>query len=80
MSPLCVATLRRILLFLACAAFIAGCASLEKGKGPAAVPEVRPGILSGYLQPETRPDSLALIDMGGQKLCRSLLPHMKSTT
>ncbi len=50
-----------ILLVLVCLAIIAGCAGLEKQSKPAAVPEIRPGILAGYLQPEALPNSLRLI-------------------
>ncbi len=52
---------RWILLVLACIAITAGCASFEKQSKPAAVPEIRPGILAGYLQPEVLPNSLVLI-------------------
>lgn len=52
---------RKILLVLVSVAITAGCASLERQSKPAAVPEIRPGILAGYLQPEALPNSLALI-------------------
>jgi len=40
---------------------IAGCAGLQQQSTPAAVPEIRPGLLAGYLQPEALPNSLALL-------------------
>ena len=52
---------RKILLVLACIAITAGCAGFERQSKPAAVPEIRPGILAGYLQSEVLPNSLALI-------------------
>jgi len=52
---------RKILLVLACIAITAGCAGFERQSKPAAVPEINPGILAGYLQPGEHPDSLALI-------------------
>jgi acid phosphatase (class A) len=60
-SHICNAALRRILLVLACVAITAGCASFERQSKPAAVPEIHPGILAGYLQPEALPNSLALL-------------------
>jgi len=60
-SHICNTLLRKILLVLACMAIIAGCASSERHSKPAAVPEIRPGILAGYLQPEVLPNSLALL-------------------
>ena len=53
--------LHKIILVLALMAIIPGCAGLEGQSKPAAVPEIHPGILAGYLDPETLPDSLALI-------------------
>ncbi|MGB6379171.1 MAG: acid phosphatase, partial [Syntrophobacteria bacterium] len=44
-----------------CVAITAGCAGFERQSRPAAVPEIRPGILAGYLQPEALPNSLALL-------------------
>ena len=52
---------RKILLVLACIAITASCAGFERQSKPAAVPEIHPGILAGYLQPEALPNSLALI-------------------
>ena len=46
---------------LACVALATGCASSRRLSEPAAVPEIRPGILAGYLQPKALPNSLALI-------------------
>jgi len=40
---------------------IAGCAGLQQQSTPATVPEIRPGMLAGYLQPEALPNSLALL-------------------
>ena len=54
-------SMRWILLVLVYVAFIAGCAGFEGQSKPAAVPEIRPGILAGYLQSGEHPDSLALI-------------------
>lgn len=53
--------LGKIIPILAFMAIIAGCAGFEREKMPAAVPEIHPGILAGYLDPETLPDSLALL-------------------
>lgn len=47
--------------FIAVMVIIAGCAGLEGQSKPAAVPEIHPGILAGYLDPETLPNSLALL-------------------
>ena len=46
---------------LAVALTFGGCVSQAPAPGLAPVPEVRPGILAGYLPPEALPDSLALI-------------------
>jgi hypothetical protein len=58
---MCNRLLRRISFALACLVIIAGCASFETPSKPAAVPEVRPGILAGYLTPKALPNSLALL-------------------
>jgi acid phosphatase (class A) len=50
-----------LLLVLACAAITAGCASLAGSSKPAAVPEIRPGLLMGYLLQNALPNSLALL-------------------
>ena len=60
-SRLCIHTLRKIFLVLMCIAITAGCAGFQKQNKPAAVPEIHPGILAGYLQPDSLPNSLALI-------------------
>ncbi len=60
-SHVCNTALRRILFVLVCVAIIGGCAGFEGQSKPAAVPEIHPGILAGYLQPEEHPNSLALI-------------------
>ncbi|MBW2245672.1 MAG: phosphatase PAP2 family protein [Deltaproteobacteria bacterium] len=49
------------MLALACMLAITGCAELGRPVRPADVSEIHPGILAGYLQPETLPNSLALI-------------------
>jgi acid phosphatase (class A) len=54
-------SLRKRLFVLLAIAITAGCASVEQQVGPMAVPEIHPGILAGYLQPEEHPNSLALI-------------------
>jgi len=51
----------RLFLALTCAVIIAGCASYDERVKSNAVPEFRPGLLVGYLQPETLPNSLALL-------------------
>jgi len=53
--------LYRFFAVLMCVAITAGCAGFERQSRPAAVPEIRPGILAGYLQPEALPNSLALL-------------------
>ena len=54
-------TLSRVLLVLTCIAITTGCASFERPSKPAAVPEIRPGVLAGYLSPTALPDSLSLL-------------------
>jgi len=44
----------------AIAALVAGCAAVEPAP-PTRLPEVRPGYVAGYLQPQQLPDSLALL-------------------
>jgi acid phosphatase (class A) len=46
---------------LACVSLTTGCASSGKLSKPAAVPEVEPGFLAGYLPREALPNSLALL-------------------
>jgi acid phosphatase (class A) len=53
--------LRGVAIALACLVIIAACASFETPSKPAAVPEVRPGLLAGYLAPNALPNSLALL-------------------
>lgn len=53
--------IRRIFLFLASIIILAGCAGFDTRTIPADVPEIHPGILAGYLQPDALPNSLALI-------------------
>jgi acid phosphatase (class A) len=50
-----------LLAVLAYAALAMGCASSGRLNQPAAVPEIRPGVLAGYLPPTALPNSLALI-------------------
>ena len=52
---------RKIIVVMACIAITAGCAGLGEQRKPAPVPEIHPGILAGYLQPEVLPNSLKLI-------------------
>ncbi|MFT5729611.1 MAG: acid phosphatase (class A) [Desulforhopalus sp.] len=54
-------SMRWILPVLVYVAITAGCAGLEAQSKPTDVPEIHPGILAGYLQPEEHPNSLALI-------------------
>jgi acid phosphatase (class A) len=52
--------LRAAAVLIAYAVAAAGCANIG-GQHQAAVPEIRPGILAGYLEPAELPDSLALV-------------------
>ncbi|EHP40827.1 acid phosphatase [Cupriavidus basilensis OR16] len=45
---------------MAGALLVAGCASFDQGS-VSPVPEIRPGVLSGYLPTQARPDSLLLV-------------------
>jgi acid phosphatase (class A) len=60
-SRLCNNALRKTFLVLVCIAITAGCAGLGGQSKPVTVPEIHPGILAGYLQPEVLPNSLTLI-------------------
>lgn len=51
----------RGVVLLLCGLVLAGCAGLEKKAPVEPVPEIRPGILAGYLSPDAHPNSLALI-------------------
>lgn len=53
--------LQLMLFLLVCVSIAAGCAGLESQGKPASVPEIRPGILAGYLAPEALPNSLVLL-------------------
>ena len=53
--------LGRVLLVLLCMGVAAGCHRVEPQGKPAEVPEIRPGILTGYLQMHELPNSLALM-------------------
>jgi len=61
MSLGCGAARSRVLLVLAFAVAISGCASLEKPSEVPAVPEISPGIPAGYLSTQALPNSLVLI-------------------
>ena len=50
-----------ILLVLVFLATITCCSGFQMQSRPAAVPEIQPGILAGYLQPDSFPNSLALL-------------------
>ncbi len=54
-------SLRNRLFVLLAIAITAGCAGFGRQAGPTAVPEIRPGILAGYLPSDAYPDSLALL-------------------
>ncbi len=54
-------TSSEVVRVLACLALIAGCAGVQNRSAPATVPEIRPGVLAGYLQRTALPDSLALL-------------------
>ena len=51
----------KILPIMVIIAMIAGCAGLDRLNKPAFVPELMPGLLQGYLPPESHPNSLALL-------------------
>jgi acid phosphatase (class A) len=53
--------LRMVFLVFVCIPIAAGCAGTEKQTAPASVPEIHPGILAGYLNPEVLPNSLELL-------------------
>ena len=52
---------RKIILILTFMAIIEGCTSLQQLRKPSEIKEIRPGILAGYLNPKTLPDSLAIL-------------------
>ena len=54
-------SLRNRLFVLLAIAITAGCAGFGRQAGPTAIPEIRPGILAGYLPSGAYPDSLALL-------------------
>jgi acid phosphatase (class A) len=60
-SRLCSSPLCKTFLLLVFITISAGCAGLETQSKPAAVPEIHPGILAGYLPSEVLPNSLVLI-------------------
>jgi acid phosphatase (class A) len=51
----------RTVLLLAVITVSAGCAGIDTQSRPAAVPEIRPGVLAGYLQIEEYADSLEIL-------------------
>ena len=57
----CGAARSRVLLVLAFVVVFSGCASFEKPIEAPATPDIRPGILTGYLSTQALPNSLALI-------------------
>jgi acid phosphatase (class A) len=62
MTPFaCRPALSKSVLALAVSIALAGCTALKQHAAPGSVPEIRPGVLAGYLKPETLPDSLALV-------------------
>ena len=52
---------REVFSALICIVLIAGCASFEKESNSKPMPEIRSGILQGYLPTEALPNSLALL-------------------
>ena len=50
-----------VILGLMGMSFIGGCTLVEKQTTPAPVKEIRPGLLEGYLSPESLPNSLELL-------------------
>lgn len=53
--------MKRLIPVVTCLAIGWGCASFDKGHEPEAVPEIRPGLLAGYLPSDARPNSLAFV-------------------
>lgn len=53
--------MRRAVWMALFAAVAFGCASIDRVEIPTEVPELRPGILHGYLAPEALPDSAAIV-------------------
>jgi acid phosphatase (class A) len=54
---------KKILSTLIAFSVIMGCASSESQRKPSAVPEIYPGYLAGYLQPEMLPNSIAFLPL-----------------
>jgi len=54
-------TLPSMQWLVACIAAAVGCATFDPEAGPPAVPEIRPGILAGYLPPDALPNSLEFV-------------------
>jgi acid phosphatase (class A) len=61
MNSSCQKTKRSRLSIAMFIALLVGCADLPSANKPDAVPEIRPGILAGYLDPAVLPNSLALL-------------------
>jgi acid phosphatase (class A) len=55
------ASSRWIWMVMAYILIFAGCAGLQTTSKPTAVPEIRPGLLAGYMQAKDLPNSLALL-------------------
>jgi acid phosphatase (class A) len=60
-SDVSISEVARPVLALVFVAIAAGCASFNRADEHETVPEIRPGILAGYLPIEVLPDSLALL-------------------
>ncbi len=60
-NQIIISTHHKIIFILGCILVIAGCANVDTKKIPIEVPEIHPGILAGYLQQDSLPNSLALI-------------------
>ena len=56
-----IAHVQKVLSILMVLAVFVSCTSFQRHREPAEVPEIRPGILEGYLQSEELPNSLMLL-------------------
>ena len=61
LNHMCNSRISMIIIIAACLVAVAGCAGVERQDRPAAVPEVRPGVLAGYLPAKALPNSLVLL-------------------
>ena len=61
LSDVSTSKIHQSLLALACVAIAVGCASFNRTGEPDTVPEIRPGILAGYLPIQVLPNSLAFL-------------------